>query len=141
MHVRERDPRHADARSLLHAYLEELGARLGGYDAPADDELEITFIAYDGDRAVGCGSLRRHDDRSAEVKRMFVVREARGRGCARLILHALEEKARALGYARVVLDTAAPLTEAAAMYAREGYVDIPRYNDNPVAVRWFEKRL
>lgn len=50
-------------------------------------------------------------------------------------------RARALGCSRVVLDTAAPLREGAAIYLREGYVEIARYNDNPVAARWFEKRL
>jgi GNAT superfamily N-acetyltransferase len=143
MDVRERHQSHEDARALVGADFEELRARLGSYATPSEEELaaDVVFVAYDGARPVGCGSLRRLDEVSAEVKRMFVVPEARGKGRARSILRALEDKARALGYERVVLDTAAPLHEAAAMYVREGYADIPRYNANPVAVRWFEKRL
>jgi GNAT superfamily N-acetyltransferase len=72
---------------------------------------------------------------------MFVAMDARGLGHGRRLLRALEERARSLGCSRVVLDTAAPLKEAARMYLREGYEEIERYNDNPYAARWFEKRL
>jgi hypothetical protein len=40
-----------------------------------------------------------------------------------------------------VLDTNEVLTEAVAMYERNGYVAIERYNDNPYAHHWFAKRL
>ncbi len=72
---------------------------------------------------------------------MFVAPEARGRGHGRQVLRALEERARSMSCRRVVLDTAASLKEAASMYLREGYLEIERYNDNPYAARWFEKRL
>ena len=43
----------------------------------------------------------------AEIKRMYVVPEARGRGVARALLAALEDAARELGYEVVRLDTGA----------------------------------
>lgn len=136
---------HPDARALLDAYFAELRARLAAYDAPSLDELQaergVTLVAYDGGRPVGCGAVRLLDSETAEVKRMFIAPDARGRGHARALLVALEKAAVELGCRRVVLDTAAPLTEAVAMYVRAGYGAIDRYNDNPVAAHWFEKML
>lgn len=144
--IRVVDAEHPDALSLLAFYFDELRELLEGYVAPSRDELRadaagVTLVAYEDDAPVGTGALRRLDDATAEVKRMFVTRAGRRRGHARAMLHALETHARSMGYARIVLDTAAPLEDAARLYLREGYVTIARYNDNPVAARWFEKRL
>lgn len=138
---------HTDAEGLVERYFAELRRRLGSFVPPsreerlADGERGTTLVAYRAGRAVACGSLRLLDATTAEVKRMYVVPEARGLGIGRLVLRALEDEARSRACTRVVLDTAAPLEEAAAMYLREGYTEIERYNDNPVAARWFEKRL
>jgi GNAT superfamily N-acetyltransferase len=145
--LREVEPDHADALRLVEAYFAELRLRLGSFKAPSLDELRaegergVTLVCYDHAIAVGCGTLRRLDPTTAEVKRMFVVPEARGRGHARRILRAIEDEAASLGCTRVVLDTAAQLTEAARLYVREGYAEVERYNDNPYAALWFEKQL
>ena len=39
------------------------------------------------------------------------------------------------------LDTSAHLPEAVAFYRRHGWVEIPRYNDNPYAHHWFTRSL
>jgi len=54
------------------------------------------LVAFDKDRPVGCGAIRRLDDRRAEIKRMFVVPADRGRGAGRLILKALKPRCRAI---------------------------------------------
>jgi len=137
----------ADALQLLEAYFDELRERFGSFDPPSREALRadaargVVLIAYDRGNAVACGSLRLLDSYTAEVKRMFVAPEARGRGHGRQVLRALEERARSMGCRRVVLDTAASLKEAASMYLSEGYVAIEPYNDNPYAAHWFEKRL
>ncbi len=56
------------------------------------------------DLPVACGGLKRFDDRTAEIKRMYVIPKARGRGVARSLLMALEEEAQRLGYRRARLD-------------------------------------
>ena len=145
--VSDVDADHPDTRRLLEAYFEELRERLGSFEAPsieqlrADAERGVVLLAYDEEKAVACGALRRVDDVTAEVKRMFVAHDARGKGHGLTVLRALEDAARSMGYRRIVLDTAAPLAEAANMYLREGYVAIERYNDNPYAARWFGKDL
>jgi GNAT superfamily N-acetyltransferase len=62
-----------------------------------------------------------------EVKRMYVLPEARQRGIASLVLAALEEWAREMGYTWTVLETGNRQTEAVAMYDRNGYTRIPNY--------------
>ena len=51
------------------------------------------------------GGIKRLPDGACEIKRMYVVPQARGRGVARELLEALEEEARALGYELARLDT------------------------------------
>lgn len=85
--------------------------------------------------------VHRLDGETAEIKRMWIAPEVRGLGLARRLLGDLEERARAMGVARIRLDTNATLGEAQALYSRSGYKPIPRYNDNPYAQLWFEKRI
>jgi GNAT superfamily N-acetyltransferase len=92
------------------------------------------------------GGWRRHDPATsgdvpgsspAEIKRMYVIELARGRGHARAILASLEETARASGADWLVLETGHTQPEAISLYRSSGYVDIPHfghYADAPLAV-------
>lgn len=146
--VARRRADHEDAAALIDAYLRELAERLGGFDparsVSADpEEMEpphgAFLLIYEGDRAVACGGVKTLEPGVGEIKRMFVRPAARGRGHAKRLLSALEDAGRALGHTRFVLDTAAPLKEAEALYLRSGYRRIAAYNDNPYAAAWFEK--
>jgi len=139
------------ARWAVGEYVRELDARFpGGFDP--GDALDAGLdgfaapagafvMAYDGDEPIGCGGVQRHDDETAEIKRMWLHPRWRGRGLGRRQLAELEDAARGLGYRRVVLDTNSTLQEAIAMYERAGYEPIERYNENPYAQRWFAKDL
>ena len=85
--------------------------------------------------------MRRLDETTAEIKRMWIDPVARSRGLGRSLLAALEAKAIELGCRSIRLDTNAHLTEAAALYRSSGYLEVPSYNDNPYAAHWFEKSL
>jgi GNAT superfamily N-acetyltransferase len=63
------------------------------------------LIAYLDDVAVGCGAVRRLDETTAELKRMYVDPQLRGRGIGRALVKLLEDEARELGVTRVVLET------------------------------------
>ena len=76
-----------------------------------------------------------------EIKRMWVAPSARGLGVAQRLLDALEAQARAAGLHTLRLDTNRHLVEAQRLYARNGYAEIARYNDNPYAHHWFTKHL
>lgn len=81
-----------------------------------------TFVIARADgRAVGCGALRRLDEATAEVKRMYVEPELRGHGVAKEILDRLEAAARVMGTHRLVLETGIYQAEAIGLYRRMGF--------------------
>jgi DNA-binding MarR family transcriptional regulator/GNAT superfamily N-acetyltransferase len=144
-------PSSATARRCLRAYFRELAARFeGGFDPGEGDparEEEMTppagyfVVARLDGRPVGCGALRRIDRSVGEIKRMWTAPEARGQGIARRVMQKLEALAREGRLKTLRLDTNRALVEAQALYRREGYREIARYNENPYAHHWFEKNL
>ncbi len=118
--------------ALRRAQRAELDARYGSDDhepggAPAAAEIDVFLVATRGGEALGCGALRRLDDRSAEVKRMYVSPASRGSGVATAILRALEAAAKQRGWSTVRLETGTAQPEAIRFYEREGYREIPLY--------------
>jgi DNA-binding MarR family transcriptional regulator/N-acetylglutamate synthase-like GNAT family acetyltransferase len=144
------DPAGADARMCIEAYFHELQERFEtGFD-PArtvsanPEELvppagQFLIARLDGG-PVGCGGLKVKGRKLGEIKRMWVAPDARGLGIAQRLLNAIEEQAVRMGLNTLQLDTNRALKEARALYTRNGYREIPRYNDNPYAHHWFEKR-
>ena len=86
-------------------------------------------IAYLDNRAVGCGAVRRLDDSTAELKRMYVEPSVRGRGIGRSLVDALEHEARRLGVIKIVLETGTRLAPAIQMYEAMGYARIPLFGE------------
>ena len=87
----------------------------------------VFLVVREEGRAIGCGGVCRFDGTRAELKRMYVVPEARGRGLGRLLLVELEAEARRLGYTGIVLETGDRQPEALGLYASAGYERIPCY--------------
>jgi putative acetyltransferase len=87
------------------------------------------FIAYLGDEPIGCGAVRRTEPGVAEIKRMYVAPQARGRGVGKQMVMKLESIARQLGVARLVLETGPRQPEAIAVYKTSGFVEIPRFGE------------
>jgi len=103
----------------------------------------IFLLARMAERAVGCGAFRPLEAGVAEVKRMFVVPEARRFGVGRQILQQLESAAGEMGYTSLRLETGLRQPEAKGLYESAGYSRVPcygRYADNPMSV-CFEKSL
>jgi pimeloyl-ACP methyl ester carboxylesterase/GNAT superfamily N-acetyltransferase len=99
------------------------------------------LVAYWKSKPVGCAALKRLDPATAEIKRVYVAPEARGRGVARALLARLEQIARDAGYTTLRMDTGARQPASVALFGSVGYEQIADYNGNPVAAYWFEKRL
>lgn len=87
------------------------------------------MVAYLDDVAVGCGAVRRLDEASGELKRMYVDPSVRGRGIGRALVEALELEARRLGMTRVVLETGTRLAPAIKLYEAMGYERIPLFGE------------
>ena len=145
------DPAGAEAQACIAAYLEELRQRFeSGFDpgrgpSAAPEELVppkgLFLLARLDGEALGCAALKVTGQGVGEIKRMWVAPAARGLGIAQRLLDALETHAAGMALQTLQLDTNRTLTEARALYLRNGYREIPAYNDNPYADHWFEKRL
>lgn len=91
------------------------------------DSIKYVMVAYESDKAVGCGAIKKFSPGVMEVKRMFTASEHRGKGIATMILSALENWAAELGYSKCILETGKKQLEAKALYPKRGYVLIPNY--------------
>lgn len=130
--VASEDPRGETAARLVAALCAELGERYGRPPSPfttdeaADPRAGLVVARLDGE-PVGCGALRRIDETTVEIKRMYVAPVARRRGVARALLLALERLAAQHGYVRTILETGDRQPEAMALYPACGYRRIANY--------------
>jgi GNAT superfamily N-acetyltransferase len=98
-------------------------------------------VAYLDGQPVGCGGVKGLDNETAEIRRVFLDREARGHGIGRTLLRELEEHARRIGYVRARLTTGNRQPEALALFRSAGYLEIPAFNGNVFTRHWMEKSL
>jgi len=101
----------------------------------------VFLVGYEAGRAIAIGGLRPLEADVCEIKRMYVVPDARSRGAGRALLAALEDAARAIGYRRVRLDAGPAQAHSKVLFARTGYVEIAPYNANHIADYFAEKDL
>ncbi|NIJ22084.1 GNAT superfamily N-acetyltransferase [Sphingomonas naasensis] len=129
--------RHARDRHIIDSYFEpaafeaELDALPGEFAPPAGALL----VAEAQGRILGCVALRPLADGSCEMKRMFVDPDYHGAGAGRALAEAVIERARALGYVRMLLDTGPAQKEAQGLYRALGFRDVAPYYDLPPLLR------
>lgn len=107
------------------------------------DKIKHVVVAYQNEGPVGCGAIKEYDEKTMEVKRMFVFPEIRGQGIATTILTELEDWSRELLYETCILETGKQQPEAIRLYQKNGYQVIENYGqykgvENSVC---FEKKL
>lgn len=91
------------------------------------ESLNHVVIAYIDNKAVGCGAFKTFNTNATEIKRMYTIPEARGKGIASAILSGLEQWTLELGYSSTVLETGKRQTEAVNFYKKCNYTIIPNY--------------
>ena len=121
-----------DVQRLAAEQQAEIRARYDGAGEPGTPpsaaDISVVLVARDdAGVAVGCGALRSLGDRVAEVKRMYVVPAARGRGVARAVLAGLEDAALDRGWTTLRLETGPRQPEAVGPYLSAGYRPIPAF--------------
>jgi ribosomal protein S18 acetylase RimI-like enzyme len=152
--VKIRPARLADipaVRAMLAEYVEWIGLDLAFQEI--DEELDrlpgeyvpprgALLVAEDNGQLIGMIGMRPLDATTAEMKRLFVRPDARGRGLAKRLIEELLREARAAGYTEIRLDTLPMMGDAQSLYVALGFRDIPPYYDTPIAgTRFMAKTL
>jgi len=141
----------ADAEQLFREYAGSLEIDL----AFQDFAKELTIIgvqynkpagalilAYIDSLAVGCAAVRKLDDETAELKRMYVQPQFRGLKIAQKLLELSFDIATELRYKKIRLDTIPSMKSAQKLYLSNGFYIIEPYRFNPVeGAIYMERRL
>jgi ribosomal protein S18 acetylase RimI-like enzyme len=134
-------------RELILEYASSLGVDLSFQDLDHElntlgDFYELVLIANEGDRAAGCVALRRLDDTTCEMKRLYIRPDFRGHNLGRTLAERIIDEARHCGYTRMRLDTLPTMLAAIPLYESLGFVEIAPYRFNPIAgTKFMEKSL
>jgi len=104
------------------------------------DAIKNVVVFYNGNQPLGCGAFKFYENKTVEIKRMYVLPEYRGKGIAHQILTELEKWAKELAYNTCVLETGIKQVEAIGLYQKAGYAVIPNYGqyqgvENSVCMR------
>jgi GNAT superfamily N-acetyltransferase len=127
MKLHRTTPAHPHYRELVDALDEELTITDGEdhdfYDQfnGSEDIHHVLLLEEPAGVYLACGALKQFDDRTMEIKRMYTVEAARGRGLAGRVLRELERWATELGYGRLILETGTRQTAALRLYTKHGY--------------------
>ncbi|VBB08373.1 acyl-coa n-acyltransferase [Lucifera butyrica] len=116
---------------LLDDYLNEIA---GGEEKRAQyiqyntlEDIHDVVLVYDEENPVGCASFKLYQNGVAEVKRVFLKKEYRGKGISKQLMSLLEKRASEKGFCKLVLETGAPLVEAIGLYNQIGYSVMENY--------------
>lgn len=128
------DGQNKDFISLCRALDDFLNELAGGEENRAQyipynstEDIQDAIVVYDQDKPVGCAGFKRYNDECAEVKRVFISEEYRGKGISKKLMEVLEDSARKKGYAYFILESGEPLAVAMKLYRTTGYQVIPNY--------------
>lgn len=91
------------------------------------DSIKHVVVLYENNAPIGCGAIKKFESSRAEVKRMFTLHEARGKGIASRVLTELENWATELNFKKLILETGVNQPEAIALYKKCGFNRIPNY--------------
>ena len=123
----ENDPKFQEYLDLQN-YDDELDHLEAKYGLP---EGRLYLLFCEG-KAAGCIGLRKIDERSCEMKRLYVRPEFRGRGLGTVLVEKIIQDAKDIGYSQILLDTLPFLQSAIRMYCSFGFYEIESYNNSPM---------
>ena len=112
----------------FQGFSEELASLPGAYSSPTG----CLLLAIDSGSFVGCVGLRKIDEITGEMKRLYVIPDYRGKKIGQILARDAIDEARRLAYKRIRLDTLASMKEANALYMSLGFRQIEPYYNNPL---------
>lgn len=138
------------ARELLVEYVRSLPVDLGFQQIEREIELfpgdytppgGCLLLALEAEHAAGCVALRKWEEGTCEMKRLYLRPEYRGQGLGRRLTLAVMQQARACGYTQMVLDTLPTMEAAAELYLSLGFEPMAPYYRNPIPGTRFLRRV
>lgn len=139
-----------DAKMLFTEYANSLNVDLSFQDfekelASIDKQYTHPFggllLAYNDNAAIACVGIRKINDDTAELKRMYVKPQYRCMGIGNELLHRSLELTQQLGYKKIRLDTLANMHKAQSLYLANGFIAIPPYRFNPLPGTIYMERV
>jgi putative acetyltransferase len=120
--------RSIDTDLCFQDFEKEVAGLPGEYSPPSGRLL----LCHDGETLAGCVALRRIDETTCEMKRLYIRPASRGKHLGRDLVDAIVEEARTIGYKSMKLDTLPSMNQAIALYRSLGFKEIEPYRHNPV---------
>lgn len=136
LELRKVSPFLKDAILLFELLTQDIAQRynfkMDGKGAFSPNEVDVEnagfYVAFINDQPAACGAIRPlFENEIAEVKRMFVRPEFRGKCLAKIMLKELENAAKEFGYSKIWLETGDRQPEAIQLYQKAGYSRIKNY--------------
>jgi GNAT superfamily N-acetyltransferase len=117
-------------KALCFRDFEKELTELPGVYAPEDGRLLLGFFE---DKLAGCVALRRLDENTCEMRRLFLRLEFHGKGLGRELAQKIIDEARSIGYTKMRLNTLpGKMDKALALYRSFGFREIPTYTNYPI---------
>ena len=91
------------------------------------DNIKNTVVCYYDNEPIGCGEFKQYDEKTVEIKRMFVKPSHRSKGAATMLLQELEKWATENNFPSTILETVKTHPQAVALYKKNGYTIIPNF--------------
>ena len=142
--------KHTDiAKSIIFGILEEYGLIPENPDLDEDlNDIESNYkggyfglIVNELDEIVGTFALHKTNNQIAEIRKMYLLKEARKKGIGKWMLSFLFQKAKTLGFRKVQLLTASPLTEAINLYKSKNFIEMKSPKPGPRCDKAYYKML
>lgn len=132
MILKRTDSSHKDFQDLVKLLDADLAVRNGEDQAFFDqfnklDTIKNCIVVYINEVPAACGAIKKFDEETVEIKRMYTHPNFRKKGLATAIVKELEKWAKELNYKKAVLETSLEQNEALSVYEKSGYERIPNY--------------
>ena len=114
---------------------EELGKKFEpsgrhGFYKNIDDNFVAFYCLLDQEKLIGTVALKKIDEKTVELKAMYLDQSYRGKGLGRKLMNKVIDEAKRLGYKSIVLDSMSQYKSALKLYEKTGFKNTERYNDN-----------
>ena len=124
---------HPDFIYLISHLDHELWVELNENQATYDQynkvqDISTAVIVYDNQKPIACGCFKKHNEETVEIKRMYVIKNYRGKSISKLVLNELEKWSVENGFRFSILETSIHFDVAKNLYEKAGYAIIPNYD-------------